>query len=167
MGREHEPSELPQIFAGNSAVVCGGLVARGLDFLHGSEEQRGERQHANAGRLCAAPDACKRRVDPETTGFPHLAGDKTEGPLRYIEPSRRRSLVAGEFFDQHAGAVRQAKGGAVDEANADLAIGGGLNDVTLADRIAKLDLNGDVTGSRKSARAGCRLDFADKKRPGR
>ena len=135
------------------AIVHDCVVRARLNFLHGSKEQCRKGQYADAARLRAAANARKRRVDRETTGFRHSASDEGEGSAGDIEQGRRRSPVTDELFQLHAGAVGQAKGSAVDKANADSAISCGLDDVTLKDRITKLDLNSDAVGSRKGARA--------------
>jgi len=52
------------------------------------------------------------------------------------------------------------KGGAVDEANTGPAVGGGLDDVALANRIANLDLTGNAAGTREGAGSDSRSEYA-------
>ena len=84
---------------------------------------------------------------------PRVTSNRAEGEVPSV----------GKLSQHHAGVVGQAKGGAVDEANADPAVGRGLDDVAPADGIANLDFNNDSTGANKGARAGNRFNFADKR----
>ena len=47
--------------------------------LHKREGQCRERQHAEPAGMGAAPNAAKRRVDPEAAGICRLAGNESEG----------------------------------------------------------------------------------------
>ncbi|MFY9757697.1 MAG: hypothetical protein WAK37_17305, partial [Pseudolabrys sp.] len=66
-------------------------------------------------------------------------------------------------FHHHASPVGQIEYSAVDKPNADFAARRSLYDVTLANRIARFDLNGAVTRSRKSTRTDDDFDFANGK----
>src|SRR6266481_3856606 len=134
-----------------------------MDFLQNGEDQCGERQHADPAGTSAAPNASNRRVDPEATGLSHLACNKRECPSTDTEQGRLRGPVgvADKFVQHHARAAGQVEGGAVDEANTGPAVGGGLDDVALANRIADLDLNGSAARTREGARTNRRLNMAD------
>src|SRR5207342_3856321 len=99
-------------------------------------EQRSERQHSDAAGLGAAPDACKGCFNTQPAMLRHFTGNKSKRAATDIEQSGRLGAIAAELFHDRACAVRQAKCGAVDETNADLAAGCGLEDVAAANRIA-------------------------------
>ena len=69
--------------------------------------------------------------------------------------------VADEFVQHHASAVGQVEHGAVDEANSDPPVGCGLDHVTLANRIADDDLNGNAVRTPEGAAADRCLNIAD------
>ena len=153
----------------NAVVRYGAVVqecvawALSVSFFHNREDQAGKSKHADAAGPGAAPNARDRRVDPEMAGFHHFASDERKVPASDVEQRRRRSPVAGKLSQRHAGVVGQAKRGAVHETDADSAVGRCLDDVALADRIARLDFNNDFTSACKGARADDYLDFADKR----
>ena len=69
--------------------------------------------------------------------------------------------VADEFVQHHARATGQLEAGAVDEAKSNPAVGCGLDDVALANRIANLSLNGNSARTRQGAGTDRRLNIAD------
>ena len=69
--------------------------------------------------------------------------------------------VADEFVQHHASAAGQVEHGAVDEANSDPPVGCGLDHVTLANRIANDDLNGNAALSPEGAVTDRCLNIAD------
>ena len=111
----------------------------------------------------AAPNASNRRVDPEATGLRHLADNESEGPSGDTEQGRMRGPVgvADEFVQHHARATGKLEAGAVDEAKSNPAVGCGLDDVALANRIANLGLNGNSARTRQGAGTDRRLNMAD------
>src|SRR4029079_17382088 len=133
------------------------IYARGrrgaLRIFKSGEEQRRERQHSDAARLGTAPDIAKGRFNLQPAALCHFAGDKRKRAATDIEQSGRLGAVAAELFYDRTRAVRQVKCGAVTEKNTELAAGRGLEDVTAADRIARLDLKRITARPCKSARA--------------
>ncbi len=69
--------------------------------------------------------------------------------------------VADEFVQHHASAAGQVEHGAVDEANSDPPVGCGLDHVTLANRIANDDVNGNAVRSPEGAVTDRCLNIAD------
>ena len=69
--------------------------------------------------------------------------------------------VADEFVQHRASAVGQVERSAVDEANSDQPIGCGLDHVTLVNRIADHDLNGNAICTREGTAAERCLNIAD------
>ena len=69
--------------------------------------------------------------------------------------------VGDEFVEHHASAAGQVKHRAVDEANSDPPVGCGLDHVTLANRIANDDLNGNTARSLEGAAPARRHNIAD------
>jgi len=130
-----------------------------LSILQGSEEQGSERQHSDAARLGAAPDACKWSLDTQPAELRHFAGNKGKRATADVEQSARRVVIAAELFHDHACAIRQIECGAVDEANADPAAGRGLYDVAGADRVAGFDPKGRTVRTRQGARPHDRFDL--------
>ncbi len=79
LGDEFECAVL-EVFVGDAVVVQECDVRVGSpDFVHKREGQCGERQHAEPAGMGAAPNAAKRRVDPEAGGPCRLAGNESEG----------------------------------------------------------------------------------------
>ena len=91
----------------------------------------------------------------------HFTGNKSKRAATDIEQSGRLSAIAAELFHDRACAVRQAKCGAVDETNADLAAGCGLEDVAAANRIAAFDLKRVAARARKRAHSHDAFDLPD------
>ena len=69
--------------------------------------------------------------------------------------------VADELVQHHASVAGQVEHGAVDEANSDPPVGCGLDHVTLANRIANDDANGNAIRAREGAAANRCLNIAD------
>src|SRR5580692_7980189 len=69
--------------------------------------------------------------------------------------------VADEFVQHRASAVGQVERSAVDEANSDQPMGCGLDHVTLVNRIADHDLNGNAICTREGTAAERCLNIAD------
>ena len=69
--------------------------------------------------------------------------------------------VADEFVQRRASAAGQVEQSAVDEANSDRPVGCGLDHVTLANRIADDDLNGNAARTPEGAAAYRRLNIAN------
>jgi hypothetical protein len=120
----------------DSVVQIRGARRSGLNFLHGSEEQRDERQHADPAHPRAATDTCDRGLDLEPTGFRHLAGDKCEIASNNVDQGWVRRFLTGKLFQDYARVVRNAKNSVVDEVNRNSAIGGGLDYVASENRLA-------------------------------
>ncbi len=69
--------------------------------------------------------------------------------------------VANEFVQLEMGVAGKVEDSIVDEADGDLAVAGGLNDIALANRIANFDWKKYTVGPRQRARTDDRLNFAD------
>ena len=122
-----------------------------MDLIHGREEQRRERQHPDATRARAAPNPSKGCCNVNAS-FRRFAGDEIESTVADIEKRRRCRCTIGELLERHPGAIGQIKDGAVDKADAYLAAGGGLYNVTSINGVAKFDLYRILRRSRKGAR---------------
>ena len=105
-----------------------------------------------------AANASKGRVNPQGAGLWQPTGHESESPSGQHEEGRIRSAVGlgDEFAQLHAGAAGQVEHCAIDEANSDPPVGCGLDDVTLANRIANCDFNGDAARTPDSAAASYR-----------
>ena len=69
--------------------------------------------------------------------------------------------VANEFVQHHASASGQVEHSAIDEANSDPSVGCGLDHVTLANRIANDNLNGNAALSPEGTATDRGLNVAD------
>jgi len=137
----------------DDAVFEAGREREALRILQGGEEEGSERQHSDAARPGTATDAAEGRFNLQPAALCHFAGDKSKRAATDIEQSGRLGAVAAELFYDRTRAVRQVKCSAVIETNTELAAGRGLEDVTAADRIARLDLKRITARPCKSARA--------------
>ena len=88
--------------------------------------------------------------------------NESEGPCGHPEQAECRVPLESQTnsFSTSASAG-QVERSAVDEANSDQPIGCGLDHVTLVNRIADHDLNGNATRTREGAAADRRLNIAD------
>ena len=154
----------------NAVIRYGAIVeeyvarALSVSLFHDREDQAGKRKHAKAASPGPTTNARNWGIDPEVAGFRHFASDEREGPPGDLEQRRRCPPFGRKFFQRDTRTVFKAKNRAVDEADADPAVGSGLNDVALADSIANLDLNDDPVGTRKGTCAGNNLNFANNMR---
>jgi hypothetical protein len=154
-----------QVFERYGVIVQEGVgSARGLNFVHGREGQRGEREDAEPTSLRGTSDPCDRRIDSEATRVRYLAGNETERALANTEQGRIRGHVRGanELRQHHAGVVGKFERGAVDEGDADRAVGSGLDRVVLADRVTDFDVSDNTAVARDGDLADRRLDLADR-----
>ena len=161
LGHKLEQAVL-EVLVGDAAVIQERDVRfRGLAFLHGRENQGNERQHADATGMGGPANASKRRVDSEAFGIRPLAGNESEGPSGHLEQGRMRGAVGvAELAYHYASVTGEVENGAVDEANSDPPVGGGLDHVALANGIADHDLNGNAVRSTEGAATDRRLNIA-------
>ena len=137
------------------------LMFRRLSFrlLHCSEQQRSKRQHANSADGRTAADSCKRRIDFETIGHRHLAGDKGEVSALNVDQDSRRMVDARTFLEHHARAIRDFESRAVAKIDGYATIGAGLDDVAPENRIAGFERSNSPTrpGDRRRTGHQCNL----------
>src|SRR5581483_909574 len=72
--------------------------SKSLRPLHGSEEQRSERQHSDSTGMRAAADRCEGCFKAQCAGFRHLAGYESERAPAHIDLCGRRLAIALEFL---------------------------------------------------------------------
>ncbi|MGY8664617.1 hypothetical protein Q3C01_20005 [Bradyrhizobium sp. UFLA05-109] len=136
---------------------------RGLGTLQHREHQCSERQYSEPARMDPAANAPDRGFEREGTALGRPAGNESKGAFGYREQGRTRGAVeiADEFAQLHASVAGEVENGVVNEADADLPVGGSLDHVTEAEWIANHDLGGDAARTPQDAATDRRVNGAD------
>ena len=104
---------------------------------------------------------CKRRIDFETIGFRHLAGEKRKVSALNIKQGSLRVVLARTFLEHHARVVRDFESRAVEKINAHPTVGASLDDVAAENSIADFERSKNLARPRDRRRTGHQCNLAD------